>query len=70
MWGGMGAGQGFAANVAPGSALSRGDDCGHCLSVEGPWGCPAQQERQWWKGRLPSLSTPDLTPPHQGSPVP
>ena len=68
--GGMGARQGFPANVAPGSVLSRGDDCGHCLSVDEFWGCPAQQEQQGWKGRSPSLSTPDLTPPHQGSPVP
>ena len=67
---GMGAGQGFPANAAPGSVLSRSDDCGYCLSVDEFWGCPAQQEQQGWKGRSPSLSTPDLTPPHQGSPVP
>ena len=68
--GGMGAGQGFPAHTAPGSILSRVDDCRPCLSVEGLWGCPAQQERQWWDRRSPSLSTPDLTPPHQGSRVP
>ena len=66
----MGAGQGFPANVAPGSVLGRGDDCGHCLSVDGSWGCSAQQERQVWEGRSPSLRTPDLTAPHQSSPVP
>ena len=38
--------------------------------VDGLWGCPAQQEWRWWEGRATSLSTPDLTPPHQGSPVP
>ena len=43
--------------------FSRVDDCQHCLSVEGLWGCPAQQERKWWEGRLLSLSTPDLTLP-------
>ena len=68
--GGMGAGQGFPAHTAPGSVLRRVDDCRPCLSVEGLWGCPAQQERQWWEGRSPSLSTPDLTPPHQSSRVP
>ena len=68
--GGMGTRQGFPAHAAPGSVLGRGDDYGHCLSVDRFWGCPAQQEQKWWEGRLLSLSTPDLTPPHQGSPVP
>ena len=58
-----GARQGFSEHVAPGSFFSRVDDCQHCLSVEGLWGCPAQQERKWWEGRSPSLSTPDLTLP-------
>ena len=66
----MGARQGFPAHAAPGSVVGRADDCWHCLSVEGPWGCPARQEWQWWEGRLPSLSTPDLTRPHQDSRVP
>ena len=45
--GGMGAGQGFPAHAAPGSVLSRADDCRHCWSVEGLWGCTAQQKWQW-----------------------
>ena len=70
----MRAGQGFPANAAPGSVIGRGDNCGHCLSLDGFWGCSAQQEQQGCEGRathvLTSLRTPDLTPPHQGSPVP
>ena len=66
----MGAGQGFPANMAPGSVLGRGDDYQHCLSVDGFWGCPAQQERQGCERRSPSLPTPGLTPPHQGILVP
>ena len=68
--GAMGAGQGFPANTAPGCVLGRGDDCGHCLSVDGFWGCQAQQERQGWEGRSSSLRSPDLTLTLQGSPVP
>ena len=77
--GGMGGGQGGSETLG----LSASCICGSRLRswqggrlsalpacVEGLWDCLAQQEWQWWEGRLPSLSTPDLTRPHQGSRVP